>query len=115
MSRAHIILVPAVREGWGLIVTEANAMGTPAIGYDIHGLRDSIRNGGTGITIREKTPAAMAQQAVSLLRDSDRLYNYSKNALEFSRQFSWDNTTNLYENILNIQNETNPDHSLVKM
>jgi glycosyltransferase involved in cell wall biosynthesis len=103
LSRAHIILVPGVREGWGLIVTEANAMGTPAIGYDVHGLRDSIRNGETGITIKEKTPAAMAQQAISLLRDSIRLSNYTKNALEFSRQFSWDNTANLYENILNIQ------------
>ena len=106
LSRAHIILVPGVREGWGLIVTEANAMGTPAIGYDVHGLRDSIRNGETGITISEKTPAAMAKQAISLLRDSNRLFNYSKNALEFSRQFSWDNTANLYENILNIQRET---------
>jgi glycosyltransferase involved in cell wall biosynthesis len=27
-SRAHIILVPAVREEWRLIVTEANVMGT---------------------------------------------------------------------------------------
>jgi glycosyltransferase involved in cell wall biosynthesis len=115
LSRAHIILVPAVREGWGLIVTEANAMGTPAIGYDVHGLRDSIRNGETGITIREKTPAAMAQQAVLLLRDSERLYNYSKNALEFSRQFSWNNTTNSYENIINIQSETNRDQSLINM
>jgi glycosyltransferase involved in cell wall biosynthesis len=107
LTRAHIILVPAVREGWGLIVTEANGMGTPAIGYDVHGIRDSIRNGKTGITVREKTPSAMAQQAISLLRDSDRLYKYSKNALEFSRQFSWDNTTNLYENILNIQSGAN--------
>jgi glycosyltransferase involved in cell wall biosynthesis len=106
LSRAHIILVPGVREGWGLIVTEANAMGTPAIGYDVHGLRDSIRNGETGITVREKTPASMAKQAVSLLRDPNRLFNYSKNALEFSRQFSWDNTANLYENIINIQSET---------
>jgi glycosyltransferase involved in cell wall biosynthesis len=115
LSRAHIILVPAVREGWGLIVTEANAMGTPAIGYDVHGLRDSIRNGETGITIQAKTPAAMAQQAISLFRDSERLYNYSKNALEFSRQFSWDNTANLYEDILNKQSGTNGDRSLISM
>src|SRR5919107_3651321 len=69
LSRAHIILVPAVREGWGLVVTEANAMGTPAIGYDVPGLRDSIRHGETGITIKGGSPEAMAQQAISLLRD----------------------------------------------
>jgi hypothetical protein len=38
LSRAHIILVPAVRAGWGLFVTEANVLGRPAIGYDVHGL-----------------------------------------------------------------------------
>jgi glycosyltransferase involved in cell wall biosynthesis len=109
LKRAHIILVPAVREGWGLVVTEANAMGTPAIGYDVPGIRDSIRHGQTGITITEKTPAVMAQQAISLLRDSDSLSKYSRSALEFSRQFSWDNTANIFEKFLNSHIETNPD------
>jgi glycosyltransferase involved in cell wall biosynthesis len=107
LSRAHIILIPGVREGWGQVVTEANAMGTPTIGYDVPGLRDSIRHGETGITIMEKTPAAMAQQAISLLRDYDRLSKYSRNALEFSRQFSWDKSVNLFEQVLNSQIRTN--------
>jgi glycosyltransferase involved in cell wall biosynthesis len=107
LSRAHIILVPAVREGWGLIVTEANAMGTPAIGYDVPGLRDSIKHHETGINVMEKTPTAMAQQTISLLRDSDRLFKYSRNALEFSRQFTWDNTASLFEKFINNQSESN--------
>lgn len=106
LSRAHIILVPAVREGWGLIVTEANAMGTPAIGYDVHGIRDSIRHGETGITVTEKSPEAMAQQAISLLQDSERLSRYSRNSLEYAKHFSWDNTTRLFEMFLNNQSET---------
>jgi glycosyltransferase involved in cell wall biosynthesis len=109
LSRAHIILVPAVREGWGLIVTEANAMGTPAIGYDVHGLRDSIRHDETGITIKERSPGAMAQQAILLLKDSNCLSKFSMNALEFSKQFSWDKTVNLFEKVLNNQIETNAD------
>jgi glycosyltransferase involved in cell wall biosynthesis len=109
LSRAHVILVPAVREGWGLVVTEANAMGTSAIGYDVHGLRDSIRHGETGIAVIEKTPIAMAQQAISLLRDPERLYTYSRNALEYAKQFSWDRSTDLFQEVLNNQNETDAD------
>jgi glycosyltransferase involved in cell wall biosynthesis len=30
------------REGWGLVVSEAAAMGTPTVGYDAPGVRDSI-------------------------------------------------------------------------
>ena len=108
LGRAHLIVVPAVREGWGLIVTEANAMGTPAIGYDVPGLRDSIRHGETGITIKERSPAALAQQAISLLRDSERLYKYSRSALEFSKQFSWDKSVNLFEEVLDNSIETDP-------
>jgi glycosyltransferase involved in cell wall biosynthesis len=109
LSRSHIILVPAVREGWGLIVTEANAMGTPAIGYDVHGLRDSIRHDETGITIKERSPGAMAQQAILLLRDSKRLSKYSTNALEFSKQFSWDKTASYFDNVLKNQCEAHTD------
>ncbi|MDQ3903559.1 MAG: glycosyltransferase family 4 protein, partial [Thermoproteota archaeon] len=106
LSRAHIILVPAIREGWGLIVTEANAMGTPAIGYDVHGLRDSIRHGETGITIKQKSPEALAQEAILLLRDSNLLSRYSINALEFSKQFSWDRTVNSFQEVFNNQYES---------
>ena len=109
LSRAHIILVPAVREGWGLVVTEANAMGTPAVGYDVPGLRDSIRHGETGINVMEKSPVAMAREAISLLKDPDRLSNYSRNALEFSRQFSWDKTVESFQKVLDKQSEANAD------
>jgi glycosyltransferase involved in cell wall biosynthesis len=51
MSRAHCLLMTSVREGWGLVVTEANACGTPAIVYDVPGLRDSVRNDSTGIVV----------------------------------------------------------------
>ena len=35
-----------MREGWGLIVSEAAALGTPAITYDVAGLRDSVAAAG---------------------------------------------------------------------
>ena len=42
LSRAHALIVTSVREGWGLVVTEAAAMGTPTIAYRIPGLIDSV-------------------------------------------------------------------------
>ena len=61
LSRAHLILVPGIREGWGLVVTEANAMGTPAIGYNVPGLRDSIKNDETGILVKNNSPYELAR------------------------------------------------------
>lgn len=42
LSRAWVIVVPSSREGWGMTVPEANYAGTPAIGYNVPGLRDVI-------------------------------------------------------------------------
>jgi glycosyltransferase involved in cell wall biosynthesis len=42
MSKAWVLLVPSSREGWGMIVGEANYAGTQVIGYNSPGLKDSI-------------------------------------------------------------------------
>jgi glycosyltransferase involved in cell wall biosynthesis len=42
MAKAWVLLVPSSREGWGMIVPEANFVGTPAVGYDVAGLRDVL-------------------------------------------------------------------------
>ncbi|HRN69568.1 MAG TPA: glycosyltransferase family 4 protein [Candidatus Woesebacteria bacterium] len=43
MAKAWILVVPSSREGWGMIIPEANSVGTSAIGYDVPGLRDVIK------------------------------------------------------------------------
>jgi glycosyltransferase involved in cell wall biosynthesis len=103
LRRAHMILVPAIREGWGLVVTESNAMGTPAVAYNVPGLRDSIKDGQTGLLTRKNNPHELASLAISLFRDSRTLTKISANAINFSRQFSWDKSTEIFYHILQQQ------------
>lgn len=58
MAAGHVLVVTSVREGWGLVVDEAAAMGTPTIGYDVPGLRESVP--AAGGTLVEPSPAALA-------------------------------------------------------
>ncbi|MCD4820618.1 MAG: glycosyltransferase family 4 protein [Methanococcoides sp.] len=95
MSRAHAILVPGIREGWGLVVTEANAMGTPAIGYNIHGLRDSIRDKKTGV-LCEPNPEAMAETALVFLKDDSLREVLYDNILDSAREFDWDKSAKVF-------------------
>lgn len=88
MSRAWAILVPGIREGWGLIVTEANAMGTPAIGYNVHGLRDSIQSFQNGILVGGFEE--MAKEAINLISNKEKCEKLAIGALNSSRIFSWD-------------------------
>jgi len=97
MQRAHAVLVPGIREGWGLVITEANACGTPAIAYDIVGYRDAVRDGETGM-LTEATPKAMARAAIHFARETDLQRRLSESALRWSRQFSWDETAAAFLN-----------------
>jgi len=99
LERAHMLLVPSVREGWGLVAIEANSRGTPSIAYDVPGLRDSIVNGETGVLV-QPNPIALGEAASCLARDPDRLRELSVNALEWSKRFSWARTASDFRSFL---------------
>ena len=65
LARAHALVVTSVREGWGLVVTEAAACGTLTVGYDVSGLHDSVRVSGGVLTRAD--PESLAAGLVGLL------------------------------------------------
>lgn len=91
LSRAWLMIHPSVREGWGINVIESNACGTPCIAYDVGGLRDSINDGETGILIKENGNIKQLADAIyEFLTDDVKRDNFSKKALKWSNNFSWD-------------------------
>lgn len=88
LKRAHLLLVPSIREGWGQVVIQANAAGTPAIGYDVEGLRDSIQNGKTGILVRDFND--MHLKAIRLWEDKEKYRLMCRHALDWASNFSWE-------------------------
>ncbi len=89
LQTSHAILVTAVKEGWGLTVTEAASQGTPAVVYDVDGLRDSVRAGITGL-ITPASPADLAAALVTLLRDPAHYAVIRTAAWEWSRAITFD-------------------------
>jgi glycosyltransferase involved in cell wall biosynthesis len=85
MARAHVHLATSVREGWGLVVTEAAALGTPTIAYDVPGLRDSTLAAG-GIVV-PPSPEAMARWLGELMPS---LRERVTEPLPYGGAHSWD-------------------------
>jgi glycosyltransferase involved in cell wall biosynthesis len=92
VKRAWVLVNPSVREGWGLNVVEANALGTPCIAYDVAGLRDSVKNGESGLLAEAGNVEDLAEKIVRVLNSDSMRAGLSRNALEFSKGFSWDKT-----------------------
>lgn len=102
MEKSSVILLTSIKEGWGLTVTEANLRGTPAVAYNVDGLRDSIQDGKTGYLCSANTPNAMAKQILHLLHDPENYYAIRSQAWVWSKQFNFDNAFSDFKNLLNL-------------
>ena len=92
MRRAGIIIVTSIKEGWGLIVTEANSQGTPAIVYDTDGLRDSVQHTITGIVSRNGDPISMGSEINNLVNHGEQYEKIRHAAWEWSKEFTFENS-----------------------
>ncbi len=99
LQKAAVILVTSIKEGWGLIVTEANNQGTPAIVYDADGLRDSVLHNDTGLVLENGNYTLMGQELCRLLDDPLTYERLRMSAFEHSKQFTFDNS---YSDFLRI-------------
>ena len=95
---SHVHLFTSHREGWGLTVTEAAAMGTPSVGYAVPGVRDSIAD--ERLLAAEIAPSALADRMLVLARDYDLYEDARRRAWRSVGELSYDRTARAFEEAL---------------
>ena len=89
LRQAHFLVHTSIREGWGLNVIEANALGTPAIVYPVGGLVDSTVHNETGMVTEMETPESMADEVIRFMGAPARYGRLRTQAWERSKTFQW--------------------------
>ncbi|MGZ8900864.1 MAG: glycosyltransferase family 4 protein [Limisphaerales bacterium] len=89
MRESHLLLHTSQREGWGLNVIEANAMGTPAAVYPVAGLRESTLDNETGVVARGETPELLAARIAELVEKPALYQKVRTAAWERAKSFHW--------------------------
>lgn len=89
LQRSWVLVNPSLMEGWGLTVLEANACGTPAVGANVAGLRDSIRTTHTGYLAPHGDTDAFAGHLHHLLTNHQLRTDMSRNAVQWAHEFEW--------------------------
>ena len=87
LCSAWLLVHPAMIEGWGIVITEAAIRGTPALGFNVRGLRDSVVNGETGLLVRNEGEFASAW--ASLAFDRNRAGAMGIAARERAERLHW--------------------------
>jgi len=97
LRQAWAVVFPSAKEGWGIVNVEAAACGTPAIASDSPGLRESVRDGQTGILVPHGNAPAFAQALERFVARPDLVTSLGRNARQFAETLSWDRAADLTE------------------
>ena len=102
LQRAHVVVNPSIKEGWGVTVIEANACGTPVIASDVPGLRDAVVDGKTGFLVPFGDVEGFAGRMLEVLENDELRKRLSEAAIAHAGRFNWDDSA---EALLKIMNQ----------
>lgn len=107
LQNAACLLLPSLREGYGLIVIEAAAYGTPCITIDApdNAAKELIVNGVNGFVVEDWNPANLAEAVVEVVKRGPQLREsalgwHRDHWQELSVQSSVERLEEVYETLL---------------
>ncbi|RLE63912.1 MAG: glycosyltransferase family 1 protein [Thermoprotei archaeon] len=100
MKSSKIFVFPSVREGFGIVVIEANASGLPVVvlAHPNNAATELIKNGKNGFIC--KNEAEMTERTIQLLTDENLRKAQSRYARTSAEKYSWDKIVEEYERFI---------------
>jgi len=91
MSRSHVIVLPSVEDGFGLVMAQAMACGCPVIATTNTGAIDLYQDGQEGFIVPIRNPEAIADRMQQMADDPDLRSRMSSASLSRVQAFGgWD-------------------------
>lgn len=101
LLRAKVLVLPSPIEGFGIVVLEANACGTPVIASS--GVpKDAVQHLNNGLRYPFNDISALTNSILQVLKDDELFKQLSNNSLTFVRQFAWSKVSAQFENLVKL-------------
>ena len=101
MKKHAVFILSSRSEGFGMVITEAMAMGCPCISFSLTGPREIIHNGKDGILVENQNIDELSKEMSRLALDASLRYELSKNALDSVNRFLPSTITDRWLNLFN--------------
>jgi len=88
LAKAHFLVNMSIKEGFGLVVLEANVQGTPAVGMKVAGLKDVIKDGINGILIKNEKDGG--EKIVNLYKNNKKYQLLVKSSTKYVDRYDWE-------------------------
>ncbi|GAH45981.1 unnamed protein product, partial [marine sediment metagenome] len=107
-NRCDVFVLPSIsstQEGFGIVLLEALACGTPVISTEIVGVAEDVEKNNAGIIVPSKNPEALADAMIEILNDEDMAKKMGENGRRLvEEKYTWEQiaeiTEKVYEGLL---------------
>ncbi|MFN3306832.1 MAG: glycosyltransferase family 4 protein [Candidatus Kapaibacteriota bacterium] len=90
LAQSHCVVNTSIKEGWGITNIESNACGTLVISANVPGLRDSVKEGLSGLLYEYGNIDELANKIVRVFTDKTLFQQLSSGSVQWAKNFSWD-------------------------
>jgi glycosyltransferase involved in cell wall biosynthesis len=99
-ARAWVAVCPSAFEGWGVTAMESSARGLPVVASNVNGLRDSVRDGETGVLVPVDEPKSLGRALSMLVGDREMRARMGNAGIEWAASHSWDRSADEMRTLL---------------
>lgn len=105
LKESSIFVMASITEGLPMVLLEAMSYGVPCIAYRTDsGVNDIIDNGKNGYIIENRDKEEFSNKIDKILKDKKLKEQFSKNAIEKSKDFSSESILKKWDHIINLYN-----------
>jgi glycosyltransferase involved in cell wall biosynthesis len=101
MRDCDLTVLPSLCESFGVAALESQAMGIPVVACNVGGLKETVRNGETGILVPPACPEAIASAVIKLLENAEMRRRMGARGRAWVRgHYEWESVLTQWERVL---------------
>ena len=105
LKQSDVFVMTSITEGLPMVLLEAMSVGVPCVAFDIeNGVKDIIKNNYNGYVVKNRDAKQFEKKLSSLLKNSKELKKLSNNAINTSLEYSFQNVTKKWINLIERKN-----------
>lgn len=91
MKASKVFVLPSIREGFGLVIVEANACRLPVISirHDMSAVRELVKDGVNGFLVNDISSREIAAAIMKLVRDDALRERLAENGFAMAKKYGW--------------------------
>jgi glycosyltransferase involved in cell wall biosynthesis len=100
LSSSSCLVLPSMAEGWGVVLTEAAAVGTPSIAYDIPGVHEQAELIPSIILTKPRDVTSLSTHIAQILKNPERAKELGEAGAQAAAKLTWESSVSEVDRLI---------------